>query len=48
MQTDVLDVSGNQTQDSKPTIIQKIIEVIKDDIADTIEVVRETEKLSKL
>ena len=48
MQTDVLDVSGNQTQDSKPSLVQKIIEVIRDDIADTIEVVKETEKLSKL
>jgi hypothetical protein len=46
MQTDVQDVSG--TQDSEPTIVQKIINVIKDDIANTIEVVRETEKLSKL
>jgi hypothetical protein len=46
MQTDVQDVSG--TQDSKPTIVQKIIDAIKDDIADTIEVVKETEKLSKL
>lgn len=46
MQTDVIDVSG--TQDSKPTIVQKIIEVIKDDIANAIEVVKETEKLSKL
>jgi hypothetical protein len=46
MQTDVQDVSG--TQDSKPTIVQKIIDVIKDDIANAIDVVKETEKLSKL
>ena len=48
MQTDVLDVSGKETQDSKPTIIQKILEVLKDDITNTFEVVRETEKLSKI
>jgi hypothetical protein len=48
MQTDVLDVSGNQTQDSKPSLVQKIIEVIREDIVDTLEVVRETEKLSKI
>jgi hypothetical protein len=48
MQTDVTDVSGNNTQDSKPTIVQKLIEVIKNDIAETIEVVRETEKMSKI
>lgn len=46
MQTDVQDVSG--TQDSKPSIVRKVIDVIKDDIANAIEVVKETEKLSKL
>lgn len=46
MQTDVPDVSG--TQSSKPSIVEKIIEIIKDDITDAIEVMRETEKMSKL
>lgn len=46
MQTDVQDVSG--TQSSLPKIVEKIIEVIKDDITDTIEVMKETEKLSKI
>jgi hypothetical protein len=46
MQTDVPDVSG--TQSPLPKIVEKIIEVIKDDITDTLEVMRETEKLSKI
>lgn len=46
MQTDVQDVSGYDTQ--KKSIVEKIIDVIKEDIADTIDAVKETEKLSKL
>lgn len=46
MQTDVTDVSG--TQSSKPSIVTKIIEIIKDDISETIEVMKETEKMSKV
>lgn len=46
MQTDVPDVSG--TQSSMPSIVGKLIEIIKDDMTEIIEVVRETEKMSKV
>ena len=46
MQTDVTDVSG--TQSSKPSIVSKIVEIIRDDITETLEVMRETEKMSKV
>jgi low affinity Fe/Cu permease len=46
MQTDVQDVSGINAQ--KQSLVKRLIDVIKDDIAETIEVVKETEKLSKL
>lgn len=45
MQTDVPDVSGNDI--NEPSIVGKIIKILKDDIADTIEVVKETEKMVK-
>jgi hypothetical protein len=46
MQTDVPDVSGAQS--SKPSLVEKIIEIIKDDMADISEVIKETEKMSKI
>jgi hypothetical protein len=46
MQTNVTDVSGNCSE--QPSLVKKIIEVIKNDIVDTLQVVRETEKKSKL
>jgi hypothetical protein len=46
MQTDVPDVSGAQS--SMPSIVNKIIEIIKDDMSEILEVVRETEKMSKI
>lgn len=47
MQTDVPDVSGYASQE-EPSLIQKIVDVLKDDIVETIQTIKETDKLSKL